>query len=181
MSKDWLKEWVDRVGEDEARKILKQAGRRGTAVHDMAEKYVMGDPDYAKGAMPVNVVTFRGLKKLLDEHVTTVYGIELPLYSKALYAAGRTDMIALWDGVLSVCDYKTSRRIKGEDDILAYFIQLTAYAFMASMIYGITIKQIVIMMAVDNEEPRYFVKNVKDYLEVMVKMFTDHKKVWIET
>ena len=47
-----LLEWRKKVGEEEANKISTQAARRGTAVHSLAERYVLNEEDYLRGAMP---------------------------------------------------------------------------------------------------------------------------------
>jgi Kyanoviridae exonuclease len=43
--KKWLDAWHDRMGKEEAGKILTQAGARGTDVHALAEAYLNNDPD----------------------------------------------------------------------------------------------------------------------------------------
>ena len=90
----WLDEWKARVGEVEAKKILVQAGRRGSAVHELAEYYLKNDPDYKKGHMPFNIYSFNKIKPFLDEHVGLIAGLEIPLYSDTLKVAGRSDCIA---------------------------------------------------------------------------------------
>jgi hypothetical protein len=70
-----------RVGEEEAKKIMVQASRRGTAVHRIAEKYVLNEDNYAQGAMPSGLDSFKSLKQYLDKHVDNIYGVELPLHS----------------------------------------------------------------------------------------------------
>ena len=42
--KSGLDAWKARVGEAEAAKILRQAGRRGTIVHEAMENYIDGKP-----------------------------------------------------------------------------------------------------------------------------------------
>lgn len=170
--KTHLIEWKKRVGEEEAKKITTQAARRGTAVHSIAERYVLNEEDYIRDAMPSGLDSFNSLKELLDKHVDNILGIELPLCSRVLNTAGRTDLIAEFDGVPSVVDYKTSRKTKREDWIENYFIQSTCYGLMFEWIYKIKIPQIAIMIAVDNEPPQLFVKNKCDYIDRVFEVFT---------
>ena len=173
---DYLDEWRDRVGEVEANRISKQASRRGSLIHRVAEKYILNDKNYAKNLMPVNVVSVKKLTKILDEHVSVVRGIELPLFSKLLGTAGRGDLLCEWDGVLSFVDFKTSKRSRTRDDVIGYFLQVTAYAAMARIMYGIKILQTVIVILVDHDdEPTVFVSKFDDYLEQTIKLFLDHK------
>lgn len=170
--KKHLNEWKARVGEEEAKKIITQASRRGTAVHSIAEKYVLNEENYAKGAMPSGLDSFLSLKKYLDKHVNNIYGIELPLHSKALRTAGRCDLIAEFDGVPSIIDFKTSRKLKREDWIMDYFVQTTCYSMMFERMYGIEIPQIVIMIAVDDDLPQLFVKDRGKYVDKVIEIFT---------
>lgn len=170
--KSFLIEWKKRVGEEEAQKISTRAANRGTKVHAIAENYIMNKEDYKKDVIPSNLDSFNTLKTYLDKNVDNVLGIELPLYSTFLRAAGRTDLIAEYNGVLSVIDYKTSTKIKKEEWITNYFIQSTCYAIMFEWIYKIKVPQIVIMIAVDNEPAQVFIKNKVDYIDAVYEMFT---------
>jgi genome maintenance exonuclease 1 len=172
MDKTALLEWRKKVGEEEAQKISTQAARRGTAVHSLAERYVLNQEDYLRGAMPSGIDAFKTLQKLIDKHVDNILGIELPLYSNVLKTAGRCDLIAEFDGVPSVIDFKTSRRIKQEDWIQSYFLQTTVYSMMFERMYNIKIPQIAIMIAVDHEEPQLFVKDRGDYVNRVIDIFT---------
>jgi genome maintenance exonuclease 1 len=168
-----LLEWRKRVGEQEANRVTAVATRRGTAIHSMCEAYVLNKPDFADKKSPIDVVTFKGLQELLNKHVDDVFGIELPLYSTMLRAAGRSDLIAKFDGTLSIIDFKTSTRAKQEKWIENYFIQSTVYSIMFEEIYGIKVPQLAIMMAVDNDEPQLFVKKTKDYYSKVIEYFCE--------
>ena len=130
LDKTALYEWRKRVGDSEANKISTQAARRGTAVHSIAERYVLNEDNYIKDAMPSSVDSFNSLKSILDSSVGTVYGVESPLYSVALNTAGRCDLIAEFDGTLSVIDFKTSAKYKKKEWITDYFTQCSSYALM---------------------------------------------------
>jgi genome maintenance exonuclease 1 len=172
LDKTALLEWRKKVGEAEANKISTQAARRGTAVHTLCEKYVLNEQDYLKGAMPSGIDSFNDIRQLLDEHVDNILGVELPLYSVALNTAGRCDLIAEFNGIPSVIDFKTSRKPKREDWIESYFLQTTCYSMMFEWIYKIKIPQIAIMIAVDHEEPQLFVKDRGDYVNRVIDIFT---------
>lgn len=172
LDKTALLEWRKKVGEEEAQKISTQAARRGTAVHSIAERYVLNEEDYIRDSMPSGIDSFNSLKTLLDKHVDNVLGVETPLYSVALNTAGRCDLIAEFDGVPSVIDFKTSRKTKREDWIESYFLQTTCYSMMFERLYNITIPQIAILIAVDHEEPQLFVKDRSKYVNRVLEVFT---------
>lgn len=170
--KSWLDSWKARVGEDEAKGILTQAGIRGSAIHSLAEKYVMNDPDWARGAMPVNVWTFKKIAPLLDEHVDLVYGIEYPLWSDMLKTAGRTDLPCVFDGVNTIGDFKTARSRKDRDSIPGYFVQATAYAVMMEERTGVRFPQVAIMLAEDEgDRAKLFVERARDWYPEVARIF----------
>ncbi len=182
MPKDALDGWIKAVGEEEAERIKSQAGRRGTVIHEIAERYVLNEEDYDRDASTVHKVSFAPIKKTLDAHLSYVRGIEVPLYSKVLRTAGRTDLVGGWKipewdrPKLAVIDFKTSRGIKTEEDILGYFLQKTAYAFMYEAIYKERVEKIVTVMTSDaTSEPLVWVKNPRDYREQMLTIFRDRK------
>lgn len=173
LDKTALLEWRKKVGEEEANKISTQAARRGTAVHTLCERYVLNEDNYARDAMPSGLDSFNSIKSVLDTRVGTILGVEIPLYSVALNTAGRCDLIAEFDGVPSVVDFKTSRKLKKEDWIESYFLQTTVYSMMFEWIYKISIPQIAIIIAVDHEPPQVFVKDRGQYVNRVLEIFTD--------
>ena len=176
ISKDGLAAWRKRIGNPEADRISSVAIQRGSAIHDAAEKLVLNEetPElfFAEQA------TFQSLKSILEKNLGTIFGVEMPLYSRALYTAGRADLVAEWGDrrIPSIIDYKTSRSIKQEKDIKNYFLQATCYAFLASSIYGIAFHQVVIILLPLYEKPVIFIKDVKEYFEEMVDLFMKHKE-----
>lgn len=169
----WVEEWKARVGEEQANKVSVQATNRGNSIHDMAENYVRNNEGFLQGQMPFNISQFKPIQKTLYEHVDNVRGIEIVLYSKTLRCAGRSDLIAEYDGVLSVIDYKTSKKVKTEEDIESYFLQSTIYSMMFNAMYQINVPQIVIIMTVDFEdEPLVFIKNRADYVNKVLQLLT---------
>lgn len=165
LNKDGIQEWRKRVGEEEANKISRQAGTRGTAVHKLAEDYLNNESDWKKGAMPTNLFTFNQIKPILDNNIDNIRMQECFLYSDKLETAGQVDCIADYEGKLSIIDFKTSRKPKKEEWITGYFIQAAFYAAAFYERTGIAIKQGVIIIAVDGSEPQVFKVNTFDYLK----------------
>lgn len=161
--KSSLEKWRKRVGEEEANRISAIATRRGSIIHGLCENYLHNKPDYMSSASPDDIDSFLPLRNILREHVDDIYGIELPLYSTVLEAAGRTDLIAKFDGELSIIDFKTSKKPKQDKWIENYYIQTTAYSLMFEELYNIKIKKLAILITVDHDVPQIFVKNTKDY------------------
>lgn len=177
LDKTGLEKWRKRVGEEEANRIAARAADRGTKVHALLEKYLSNDMDCMKkdSAMPDIRVLFNDMIDIIDGRVGTVYGIEHPLYSHRLRTAGKTDLIAEFDGVKSIVDFKTASRYKKESDILGYFLQSTCYALMVGERTGIYIPQIVILICVEHDHPQVFIKKTEDYMKQVVYLYKNHK------
>lgn len=143
---EWLNDWRRRVGDEKADHILRRAGVRGTAIHDMAEKYLSNDPNWHKGHMPANLITFRSMIPFI-ERIDNIILLETAMYSNILKVAGTTDCIAEFDGVLSVIDFKTSRNTQ---DPTKYFMQEACYALMFEELFGRKISQLVTIVGDDS-------------------------------
>jgi genome maintenance exonuclease 1 len=153
------------VGEEEANKISARASRRGTKFHSLMESYLGNQEGFLthKDVMPDMRHSFRLMQPLVDR-IDNIHYIETMLYSDALGLAGQVDCIAEFDGVPSIIDFKTSLKLKKEEWILNYFEQCTCYSLMYEEMTGVKCKQIVVLIAVDGEDPQCFVKQRKDYI-----------------
>ena len=124
--------------------------------------------------MPDALVMFRSIQSEFA-NINNVHYQEQSLWSERIGLAGRVDLIAEWQGKLSVIDFKTSKRIKKEEDIQDYFAQCVAYATMYEELVEIPLEQIVIIMAVENEKPLIFVKKTEDYINTLVEHINFYK------
>ena len=88
-----LAEWRARVGEEEARKITTQSARRGTELHNLMEKYILGDEIDVKKIIPTTLARLRPVQKCLDDNLQLVYASETPMFSDILRIAGTADLI----------------------------------------------------------------------------------------
>lgn len=167
----WVEAWKKRVGCETARRISGSAKTRGTAIHTICENYLLNNPEYTKGVMPINLMDFRKIQPILDKNISKIYGLELPLFSKKYNTAGTTDAIVEWNGLPAIIDFKTSKKIKGIQDISSYLSQATIYAIMANEMYNLNIENFVILMIVDHEEPIVFHEKVSTYTEQVNRIF----------
>jgi len=172
--KEGIQAWRNRVGEVEANRISKQASNRGTNVHTLCEKYLNNDAFYHRGAFPDALEMFNTMKHELHR-INNIHYQECGLYSTKLGVAGRVDCIGEFDGVLSVIDFKTSRKIKTSSMIEDYYMQETFYALAYEELIGRPIHQLVTIMAVDNESPQIFIEETKNWIEPLVNCVIEYK------
>ena len=170
--KDAIMAWRKRVGEAEANRISKAATGRGTNVHTLCERYLnnesLGD------IMPDAKEMFKSIKPLLNR-INNIHYQEQALWSKQLGMAGRVDCIGEFDGVLSVIDFKTSKKIKSKVEIEDYFWQTSAYALMYEELIGTPINNLVIIMAVQDEQPLLFQEKTEHHINGLVKAIQFYK------
>ncbi|NDC22846.1 MAG: hypothetical protein EBZ49_01770 [Proteobacteria bacterium] len=171
LSKQGIEEWRVRIGEEEATKITTKAATRGTKLHTMMEDYVANDEDFALNKMPTTTSLFLDIQPYVDKNVDEVYGIEYPLFSDRLRAAGTSDLICKYDGRVTILDYKTSSKRKRESWIENYFVQSTAYAIMVKERYDLDVEQIVILIAVADDLPQVFVKDPNEFASRTIEIF----------
>lgn len=163
-SKVNIQKWRERVGEAEANKISGKASRRGTKLHLICEGYIQNDSTFLDGQTPDQIELFKGIQPHLDK-INNVHGVELALYSDHFGLAGRTDLIADYDGRLSVIDYKTSSKPKKKEWCEGYFAQGSFYAVAYEELTGIPVSQVVIIMAIEQEAPQVFVEKRDDWID----------------
>jgi len=164
-NKQAIMEWRERVGEERANKISSTAANRGTKVHKICEDYINNETTEFKlqMLMPDLKELFFKIKPIIDENLGDVYSQEQALYSHKLKIAGRVDLIGIWNGRLSVIDFKTSTKQKDEEYIQNYFMQCTAYALMFSELTGMWIDDIVVLIATEEGEAQVFERQIHDY------------------
>jgi genome maintenance exonuclease 1 len=173
-SKAGIAAWRKRVGEAEANRVSSKASGRGTRVHNLCEDFIQNKP--LRESMPDALEMFKTIKPVLLERVNNIHYVEQSFYSKKTGSAGRSDLIAEFDGELSVMDYKTSSKIKLRNNILSYFWQSTFYALAYEELVGTPINQIVIIMAVENEkQPLIFIEKVEDHIQGLVEAIQFYK------
>ena len=170
LNKDSINKWRERVGEEEANRVSKQATTRGSKIHSLTEAYLKNeevDFDAVKASL-LDQEMFNKFKSILDP-IDNIHCQELALYSDYLRMAGRVDCIAEYNGVRAVIDFKTSNRPKKKEYISSYFMQATAYAIMYEERTGIPVPFIVILVAVDGDEPQVFVEKRDNWAKKLLE------------
>ena len=172
-----LAKWRARVGKEKAAAISSRSASRGTKFHSITEDYLNNELDIKKYKdSPLPVVMFEQTKKTFDR-IGNIYLQEAFLYSKHLEVAGRVDLVAEFDGELSIVDFKTSAEPKREAYLYDYFIQETAYACCFQELYSLTVKQLVTIVACENGETQVVIKPPKkEYLLQLIQYIDEYQK-----
>ena len=147
-SKDGLIQWRNRVGEEEAERIIKQSTDIGTAVHEAIEKYLNGDSWDNFEETHDQLLAQKISEKFVNDGlkgITEIWGLEVGLLLDNLYA-GTADCVGLYQDIPTLIDFKTAKKIKKREWIEDYFLQGCAYANAHNVMFGTNIEQIVILM-----------------------------------
>jgi genome maintenance exonuclease 1 len=96
------------------------------------------------------------------QHVSEVWGSEVPLYFPELYA-GTTDCVGVHKGDAAILDFKQTNKPKKREHIDDYFIQLTAYAMAHNEVHGTNIRKGVILMCSKDYEYQEFILEPADF------------------
>ena len=157
-----LAAWRERVGELEATRIVDSAGARGTAMHKILEKYILGEgylDETSVGKEAHNMAT-QVINSGLS-NITEYYGTECTLYYPGLYA-GQTDLVAIHKGEDAIIDFKQTNKPKKREWIEDYCLQLAAYAMAHNFIYKTKItKGVVMMCSKDNYYQEFVIEGAE--------------------
>lgn len=152
-----LNEWKARIGEEKARQITTEAAGVGTAMHSNLERFIAGiqrqpgnNPVHVQANAMADVIISKGLAD-----VNEVWAMEQSLYFPGLYS-GTTDLVAVYKGNPSVCDYKQTNKPKKEEWVEDYKMQLVAYILAHNEVYGTDIREGHVFMCSRNCEYQQF-------------------------
>lgn len=176
----WLQKWREKVGEEEASRISKEATDRGSLVHEYLERYWNGiDIEEELSSEPINVrYPVKALLKGTQPNVTSVWAQEIPIWSLSLGFAGRIDMVGLWKDTPSIIDFKTSKKVKSVKDIKDYFLQCSGYAHAHNELFSTSIQKIVVIIGVDGEtNPQIFEQRASIFIPELKYRISQYKKL----
>tara|TARA_B100001250_G_scaffold304382_1_gene266202 strand:+ start:96 stop:770 length:675 start_codon:yes stop_codon:yes gene_type:complete len=172
-----LAKWRARVGKEKAAAISSRSAARGTKYHSITEDYLNNKleiDEYKKYPLPT--IMFYNSKHVLDR-INNIVLQEAALYSDHLEVAGRVDCIADFDGKLSIIDFKTSEKPKRDLYLYDYFVQETAYACCLQERYGITVEQLVTIVACEKGETQVKINPPKkEYLLSLIEYIDEYQQ-----
>ena len=153
LPKNNVNEWISRIGKENAELIKNESTLLGSMVHKIIEQKIKGENlDIEKEENNVDKILIMQAKSMANillekyvEKMDEITGIEENLWYPGLYS-GTTDIIYIKNGKLFLGDFKTSKSIKRDKDILQYKLQLIAYSVAHEEVYNEKIKGMEIMM-----------------------------------
>jgi genome maintenance exonuclease 1 len=172
-----LDDWREKVGNDAAEQIMREAQIHGTMTHKLCEEY-LNNKEPVGNFLDIPKKHFEKIKPYLHK-MNNIRGIEIPLFSDEFEIAGTCDCIAEYNGDLSIIDFKTSRSrlIEHYDKVQKYFMQATAYSLMWHERTGIEIEQIVIIGSEETGDVAEFIKMPFDFKDELIEKIEKFRKI----
>jgi len=161
-SSEGLDAWKERVGTKLAKYICDSAINRGNKFHKICEAYLNNDCTCKFVNHLLEYGMFEQAQPAL-ERISDIVGIEMPMVSRELGIGGTADIIANFDGVLSVIDLKSSTSPKKDEWCEKFFLQETAYSLMFEEITSKPIEQLVTIIASENGTVQVLIRNRDDF------------------
>lgn len=153
-NKKALEDWRNSIGHKRAQEITTEAANRGTRMHTYLEHYIKTGAMKERGSNPFSWPSHKMAESVIAQGLVNVdefWGVEVPLYFPEIYA-GTTDCVGVHKGQLAILDFKQSNKVKKEEWIDDYKLQLAAYAEAHDEVYGTKIEKGVILMCVKPAE-----------------------------
>ncbi len=176
-TKEQIKLWRKRVGEEKANRITTAAAKRGTTFHQLVEDYLRKEKEYIEFDNIIQEGMFKSVRPVLDEIVPIA--LEAPLYSKSLKMAGRVDCIGMFNGALAIIDFKSSAKMKEDYMAEPWFLQMTAYSIMVEELTGHAIEECAAIVAVEGTNSfQLFVCDPTDYVEELYGLRQQYENLY---
>lgn len=160
-----LDEWRDRIGHDEADRILNESRDIGTSLDNLILSYYSNlnfkDDDNKE---ELGYTLFKQLKMPLRR--LTPIAMQLKIWSLKYKMMGYIDCLGYFDGELSLIDFKNSLKKKTPEYYHDYLLQCTLYCVMMKILLDIEVKQIVLLIGVRSDvSPQIIKARTKDYVK----------------
>ena len=131
-----LRNWHQRHG-SEAETLRQQAANRGKVIHKLIEARLRRE----EVECPSDLTEFWEQARKILGAIGEVSAIEQPVYHSQLQYAGTLDLLAHWQGVLTLFDFKTSHREKRARWLSDARLQIAAYRGAYEQLFGTAIEQ----------------------------------------
>lgn len=165
--KEALKNWENKIGKIEARRVSNESMSLGNAMHlyiqNFLENRLNGEflAEENLGKKMAEEIIENGLKNNLSE----IYGVEACLYYPN-YFAGTCDTVGVFNSQEAIIDYKNSLRPKKIEWIHTYLLQIAGYALAHNKVYNSNITKGVILMCSRDLTFQKFVVEGQEFLKL---------------
>lgn len=175
LSNPGIAAWKARVGEEEARRVSKEATDWGTGIHALVEQVGRRNVAALNAEEAALIAPYT---RWVDEHVSLFLGVEKMLVSRRHGYAGTTDAIAIVNGdrYPAIVDFKTSKTALGAAE---WRLQTAAYCIAAEEHLGLICRRRIIVRLSRQEPDKLYLHELpEDKLETDKACFLALLQVW---
>ena len=158
--------------------IKAQTAIIGIEAHRLNEEYIKGKE--CRTALLLAQAHHMQFREHLDEHLGVVNGIEALMYSDKMELAGTADLIAEYDGVKSIIDFKCKRSNQKAFYMHDYMIQTACYARMWEELTEEPIKQTVILCSTEDNTFHVFKSSTVDWQDKLNERLNQFKSYLVQ-
>ena len=119
---------------------------------------------------------FQNVKSELNK-IDNIIAMEFPMISEELGFAGKLDVLAEYNGVLSIIDFKSSRTKKKEQYCYKWFLQEAAYSILVEQVLGIPVGQLVTISAAEDGTVEIFIKQRDEFVDQIKSMIDEFHRI----
>lgn len=170
--KTFLEEWRNRVGDIEADRIIKESQDIGNSLDNLLLQSFLPNFDEKEYRKEIGYSLYTQLSLPLKK--IKPVALQLKLWSERYKIMGYLDCLGYYNGELSLIDFKNSKRFKKPEHYHNYLLQCTMYCIMIQELFGVPVKQIVLLIGIRNDHsPQIVTKRTKDYVKDAIKRIND--------
>lgn len=159
-----IEAWRQSVGEEEADRILKESQEIGNSLDDLLLKSFL--PDFDKNLYKHEISYYLYVQLSMSLRKIKPIALQLKIWSEDLKVMGYLDCLGYYEGELSLIDFKNTRKIKKPEHYHNYLLQCTIYCLILKKLFGINVRQIILLMGVrDSVAPQIIKERTKDYVK----------------
>ena len=159
-----IEAWRQSVGEEEADRILKESQEIGNSLDDLLLKSFL--PDFDKNLYKHEISYYLYVQLSMSLRKIKPIALQLKIWSEDLKVMSYLDCLGYYEGELSLIDFKNTRKIKKPEHYHNYLLQCTIYCLILKKLFGINVRQIILLMGVrDSVAPQIIKERTKDYVK----------------
>ena len=168
-------DWRKSVGDEIADKVMRAATDRGSKVHEIIENCLSNKPenDLVGNYGELASRMFSQMIPAIDK-IDRIRALEQGLYSTKYGIAGRVDCIAEYDKELTVIDFKTATRKRGERNE-NYLVQASFYSIAWEERTGEKINQITILTTTEDGKLDVYRDDPSNHIVRLEEMVEEYK------
>ena len=169
--------WRQRMGEYAANLEMKRGLERGNSVHKISEAYLKNElrvGQYTNEILGYGM--FETLKPYLNR-ISEIRAIEAPVYHKGFNVAGTADIIANFDGVLSIIDLKTSKMPKRFEWCKKYFLQECFYSLAIEDMTKVPISTLIALEVSENGVVQVLKQDRDSWINELESIIADYNQI----